>query len=291
MTDGQKLAIEQLRAVQEKSLGAFEVVHANEQLNAAGWLHVLVSVDCSEKKTSLPGVQLKRREWFTLAIPSDFPYTIPVVWTRHTRFAGLPHVQWKRQLCLYQAPATEWNVTDGMFGYLTRLDLWLDHAAAGQLNPSGEALHPPVAYTGSGPLRIVIPRADAPAVGSTNWIGFAKLAQVSDLRADIVEWATVEELDGNPPFAPTFLLSEPMPYEFPAKMGDLLGELELRGVSQALVIAALRVAVLLNREEDPPFCGAWNTHARSSGTDRAKIPSGRMVHRSGTGSWLAFKPE
>jgi integrative and conjugative element protein (TIGR02256 family) len=253
MTEGQELALEQLRAVQEKSSGAFEVVRVAEQLNAAGWLHLLVSLDCSGKESLPDGVRLKRREWFTLAIPSDFPYGIPAVWTHHRRFAGLPHVQWKRHLCLYQAPATEWNVVDGMFGYLTRLNIWLDHAAAGQLNPSGEALHPPVAYINAGPLRIVFPRADAPSVGATNAIGFAKLTHFSETRTDITGWTTLDELHGDPPFAPAFLLAEPMPYEFPAKMGDLLGELESRSVSTAQVVSALRIAVLLNREHDPLF--------------------------------------
>jgi integrative and conjugative element protein (TIGR02256 family) len=253
MTEGHKLAIEQLRAVQEKSLGAFEVVRVAEVLNAAGWLHVLVSIDCSGKKSAPEGVRLKRREWLTLAIPSDFPYQIASAWTPHTRFAGLPHVQWKRHLCLYQAPATEWNVNDGMFGYLTRLDIWIDHAAAGQLNPSGEALHPPVSYVGSGPLRIVIPRTDAPPVRETNWIGFARLSNVSETRADITGWTALDELNGDRSFAPTFLLSEPMPFEFPAKMGDLFGELELRGVPTTLVVAALRAAVLLNGDQDPLF--------------------------------------
>ena len=101
-------------------------------------------------------------------MPADFPYQLPATWTRHLRFAGLPHVQWKRHLCLYQAPATEWNVNDGMFGYLSRLNVWLDHASAGQLNPSGEALHPPVAYLPAGPVRIVIPRVDAPVVSADN---------------------------------------------------------------------------------------------------------------------------
>ena len=194
MTEGQQLAIEQLRAVQERALGAFEVVQIAEQLNAAGWLHIDISLDCSGKAYSQGGVRLKRREWFTIGVPADFPYQLPAIWTRHARFAGLPHVQWKRHLCLYQAPATEWNVNDGMFGYLSRLDVWLDHAAAGQLNPSGEALHPPVAYLPSGPLRVVIPRTDAPAVSAANWIGFSQLANVSDTRADIVGWAAV----GNP---------------------------------------------------------------------------------------------
>jgi integrative and conjugative element protein (TIGR02256 family) len=253
MTEGQRLAIEQLRAVQEKSLGTFEVVRVADQLNDAGWLHILVGLDCTGVESSPDGVQLKRREWFTLAIPSDFPYQLPAIWTHHTRFAGLPHVQWKRHLCLYQAPATEWNVNDGMFGYLTRLGIWLNHAATGQLNPSGEALHPPVAYRNEGPLRMVIPRVDAPPVAESNWVGFAKLSNVSERRADIAGWTKLEELHGDPPFAPAILLSQPMPYEFPANMGDLIGELESRGVPLDLMIAVMRVAVLLNREQDPLF--------------------------------------
>jgi integrative and conjugative element protein (TIGR02256 family) len=253
MTEGQELAVQQLRAVQERSSGAFEVVEIGERLNSIGWLIVLVRVDCSGKEYRPGGVQLKRREWLKLVIPPDFPYQIPSAWTPHTRFAGLPHVQWKRHLCLYQAPSTEWNVNDGMFGYLARLDLWLDHAAAGELNPSGEPLHPPVAYLPAGPTRIVIPRVDAPSVGPANWIGFAKLANVSETRADITGWMTLAELGGDPPYAPAILLSEPMPYEFPAKMGDLLKELEPRGVSTGLIITALRFAVLCNREEDPLF--------------------------------------
>jgi integrative and conjugative element protein (TIGR02256 family) len=253
MTEGHRLAVEQLRAIQEKALGAFEVVEVTEQPNAAGWLHVHVSIDCLAKTWVEGGVRLKRREWFTIAVPADFPYQLPTTWTRHTRFAGLPHVQWKRHLCLYQAPATEWNVGDGMFGYLSRLDVWLDHAAAGQLNPSGEALHPPVAYVPDGPVRVVVPRVNAPPVGAANWIGFARLERVSESRADITAWVALDEIGEECPVAPAFLMSEPMPYEFPKKMGDLFTELERRGVSVRLLIAALRLAVLLNRENNPLY--------------------------------------
>jgi hypothetical protein len=253
MTEGQQLAIVQLRAIHDNAKGAFEVVKVAEEANSAGWLHADISLDCSAKVCSERGVRLKRREWFTIAIPADFPYQLPAVLTRHTRFAGMPHVQRNRWLCLYQAPATEWNVNDGMFGYVGRLDVWLDHAAAGELNPSGEALHPPVAYPASDPIRLVIPRTDAPPVSTENWIGFAELASVSETRADIVGWMSLDDLGSRPPFAPAFLISEAMPYEFPRKMGDLFSELEHRRVSVSLLIAVLRCAVLLNRETDPLF--------------------------------------
>jgi integrative and conjugative element protein (TIGR02256 family) len=271
MTEGQQLAIEQLRTIQEKASGAFEVVRVSDTPNAIGFLQVEVGLNCSEKIYREGGVQLKRREWFTIAIPPDFPFDIPSTWTRHARFAGLPHVQWKRHLCLYQAPATEWNVADGMFGYIERLDVWLDHAAAGELNPSGEALHPPVAYVTSGITRTVVPRANAPAVTAANWIGFGQLANVSETRADIVRWVTLDDTSAEAPLAPAFLISEPMPYEFPSKMGDLLPELERRGVSISLVIACLRLAVLMNREGDPLFVVLGTPMRGTAGTTDRKF--------------------
>jgi Prokaryotic E2 family A len=93
MTEGQRLAIEQLQAIQENASGALEVVGISEQPDTAGWLHITVSLDCSHKAHPERGVRLKRREWFTIAVPADFPYRLPWIWTRHTRFAGLPHVQ------------------------------------------------------------------------------------------------------------------------------------------------------------------------------------------------------
>jgi integrative and conjugative element protein (TIGR02256 family) len=251
MTEGHRLAIQQLRAIQGAAERAFEIVAIADQPDAAGWLQIDVGIDCSSKQYSEGGVRLKRREWFTIGVPPDFPYQVPATSTRHTRFAGIPHVQWSRHLCMYQAPTTEWNANDGMYGYLGRLDVWLDHAAAGQLNPTGQALHPPVAYISAGPVRIVIPRVDAPRVGATNWIGFACLNRVSATRADITGWVQLENIGTQSSVAPAFLVSAPMPYEFPTKGADLFSELERRGVSAGLLIAALRLAVLLNVESDP----------------------------------------
>jgi len=253
MTDGHRLAVEQLHAIQENALGTFEVVRVADEANANGWLHVTVSLNCSDGVRSATGVTLKRREWFTIGVPADFPYQVPSVWTSHVRFAGLPHVQWNRHLCLYQAPSTEWDVNDGMYGYITRLDLWLNHAALGQLNPTGEALHPPVAYVPDGPVRTVIPRADAPSVSESNWIGFATLANATEIRADIVGWKSLEEIGDEHPLAAAFLVSKAMPYEFPKKMSDLLPELERHGVPLRRVVTIMRLAVLLNQESEPLY--------------------------------------
>jgi len=253
MTDGQRLALEQLRAIADSADGSLEILDISDAAWGNGSIEVELLLDCSEKRASGGGIELKQKELFVLTIPSDFPYDIPATSTRHTRFAGLPHVQFMRFLCQYQAPNTEWNVDDGMFGYVDRLNAWLDHAASGQLNPSGEALHPPVAYHSSGTQRTIIPRVNTPAATGDNWVGFAELAPFSDTRADIVSWAELSEVREGIGVAPAFLVADLMPYEFPTMMGTLFRELENRGVPVPLMIAALRCAVLVNRETAPLF--------------------------------------
>ena len=253
MTDGQRLALEQLRAIADCADGSLEIVDISDAAWGNGSIEVELLLDCSEKRASGGGIQLKQKELFVLTIPSDFPYDIPATSTRHTRFAGFPHVQFKRFLCLYQAPNTEWNVNDGMFGYVDRLNIWVDHAASGQLNPSGEALHPPVAYPSSGIQRTIIPRANTPPATNDNWVGFAELAPFTETRVDIVGWAELSEVRDGIGVAPAFLVADSMPYEFPTMMGTLIRELENRGVSVQLMIAALRYAALVNRETDPLF--------------------------------------
>jgi len=82
------------------------------------------------------GIRLRPRERFVISVPKGFPFNKPETWTTHTRFAGHPHVQWKRQLCLYQSPATEWDVSDGIYGFMERLDQWVRAAAASRASPA-----------------------------------------------------------------------------------------------------------------------------------------------------------
>jgi integrative and conjugative element protein (TIGR02256 family) len=271
MTAGQSLALEQLRAIAESADGSLEVLDVADAAYGSSSIQVELLLDCSEKQTTVSGVQLKRKELFVVVIPSDFPYDRPATSTRHTRFAGLPHVQFMRHLCLYQAPNTEWNVDDGMFGYIERLNIWLDHASTGQLNPSGEALHPPVAYPASDTPRTIIPRADTPPVTKDNWVGLAKLGTLTETRADIVGWAELAEVVENIEVAPAFLVAHAMPYEFPTRMGTLFSELEKRGVSIPLMIAVLRYAVLVNRETDPLFVILGTPMRGIAGKDQRKF--------------------
>jgi integrative and conjugative element protein (TIGR02256 family) len=171
----------------------------------------------------------------------------------HHRFAGFPHVNWKSSLCLYQAPATEWDPSDGMFGFLERLHHFLRQGALGQLDPIGGALHPPVAYLGDGPVRIVIPRVDTPRVDGEPWFGTAHLRVHSELRVDIVGWSPYLDRGTPQNVAAVVLLPVPLPYEFPTKAGDLFAAFTERGVSQDQFFRTMQWAVLNNDADSPLF--------------------------------------
>lgn len=249
MTEGQNFALEQLREIAKYSEGLFEIAGASEKGTN---LIVDLSLYCGDLQIVDAGLPLREREKFTVVVPSDFPFAHPSVWTKHTRFAGHPHVQWKRHLCLYQAPGIEWDASDGMFGFVDRLHSWLHDGALGQLDPDNQALHPPVAYWTRG-LATVIPTENTPPVANGPWLGLALLNQPSDSRVDITGWLEFQQ-DLPKGFAgAAVLLSERMPFEFPTKVSDLFNELEHRGISRKLLFITLQLAVLNNPKDSPLY--------------------------------------
>lgn len=138
---GHELAAQQLHALAAISDGAIKVVE-----DAGPTAGLSVSLDTSGVERG-PGITLRPRERFRLLVPETFPFQPPSVAVEHRRWAGTPHVQWGRTLCLYGAISVEWVPGDGIRGLIDRLATWLDRAAAGELDPQDQPLHPPVAYT------------------------------------------------------------------------------------------------------------------------------------------------
>lgn len=248
MTGGQSKALDQIHAIEKVSVGKLKVLAVAHSGLHNRWLNVDVSLSCDHHEFVTGGLALEPFEQFTLLIPPDFPFSRPDVKVLHSRFAGNPHVQWEHQLCLYQSTATEWDPSDGMFGFLERLDSWLDHASRGQLDPIGMPLHPPVAYTIPGaPRRIVVVRANAPDPAMGLWVGIAHLNRISDMRVDIVGWSPDEHspIHG---IAAAIFLANPLSFEFPSTVRTLLDELSARGVRIERLIAILMTAA--RRSED-----------------------------------------
>lgn len=105
-----------------------------------------ISLDTAGVVTAGSGISVRRRERFEILVEPSYPHAYPSVMVRHRRWAGTPHVQWGSVLCLYAAPSVEWNPADGMRGLISRLMSWVQRAAAGELDPAGQPLHPPIAY-------------------------------------------------------------------------------------------------------------------------------------------------
>ncbi len=249
LSEGEALALEQLREIEAASVGAVEILQVSEPADPAQQLSILISVACRDFPRAEGGVPLRARELFRIYIPHGFPFRAPSIWLPHERFAGHPHVQWRRHLCLYQSPATEWDPSDGMFGFLARLEFWLRMGAVGQLDPVGAPLHPPAVYTQND--LVVIPRANTPAPRIGAWIGFAHLRHASEKRVDIVGWSHILADNVPTPIGAAILLSQEMPWEFPTKGKELLDQVEARGVDRKLLLLALAVAAQKVPEGDP----------------------------------------
>src|SRR5258708_1300117 len=272
LTAGQQQALDELREVEEADPAALEILEV-QQPTYWSWLQILISIETADAildgQISSPGerVDIRARERFTITVPPNFPFVPPQVSVPHDRFAGLPHVQWRHHLCLYISPTTEWQPSDGMFGLLDRLLLWIERAAAGALDPAGEPLHPPVAYQ-SMHAGVVVVREDAPPIQDAAWVGFAVLRQVSDTRVDLVRWLSLEEtlrflaaptnetlvaLPGISVQAATvrlalvILRTQPTAFEFPDKARALIDMLNGQGIDKDVILDGFALVAGLNQ--------------------------------------------
>lgn len=166
-SEGQAWAVEQLDEIARASGEWFEVVEIVEPAAEGALLSATISVDLSRYERKEAGIPFRARERLILKLPADFPLDRPSLYFTHKNYADFSHVQWGDYICLYQAPQTEWQPADGMFGFLTRVDVWLRAAAAGELDPIGLPLHPPTAYPTS-KLRVV-PRRNTPVPEPPFW--------------------------------------------------------------------------------------------------------------------------
>jgi len=168
-----ELALRQAHELAAASGGAVTMIGSREDDDN---LIIEVSLDTHGIQTVGAGIEVRQRERFEIKISDDYPFRPPSVWASHSRWAGTPHVQWARYLCLYAATSVEWNPADGIRGFIERLTSWLENAAAGTLDPDGQPLHPPVTYRSGWVGSVVVhpdlgdrvPWGDSVTPGQTN---------------------------------------------------------------------------------------------------------------------------
>ncbi|WP_159087259.1 ThiF family adenylyltransferase [Vibrio parahaemolyticus] len=230
-SNGQNKAVNQLNRIEAASNNSFRVVRIDEPHEKNSTMYAIIEINCFGIKSTSDGLKLRPKEKFQLCIPENFPFGHPSVIVNHARFHGFAHVQWVRQLCLYLSPDTEWNISDGMYGYIERLNQWLTRAATNSLEQDGQPLHPPVAYPLNKDLPNVIVKKDTPSFDEPFWIGFAVIKQITKDRIDLIGWQKELVKPEKGELAPVILLNKDFPFEYPNKAEELFSLIEKCGVT------------------------------------------------------------
>lgn len=259
------LAARQLAELAEISDGAVQVLSGAGDVGREATTF-LISLDTHGIETANDGIHVRARERFRIEVSDTFPATPPTVCADHHRWAGTPHVQWRRQLCLYAAPAVEWNPSDGMRGLISRLNLWLQRAAAGELDPDGQPLHPPAVYSDYANGSVIL----RPDIGNlAPWatdgdqrtlVAYARCVRHGS-RIDVLEWLTLENVrdlfsagelsaedsDGRLIFfAPLILVSDTLDMEYPDTARALVQSLTEFGFPKDQLLDALVLTRAIN---------------------------------------------
>jgi integrative and conjugative element protein (TIGR02256 family) len=272
LTPGQRLAADQLTEIADRSDGAVEVLRRPRRSGTGQAVVIDIALDCSGIAHVPAGVKLRAREAFSIEVSPEFPFTVPQVSVPHRRWAGTPHVQWQKIICLYAAPSVEWLPADGMRGLLDRLIVWLRRAAAGDLDPEGQPLHPPVAYA-SLSAGVAVVRPDLPAVAPEQAASAGQVRMMIAVcrqdqldRVDVMEWITPEqwtmrfqaaELSGDVGDdgrrvlgAAAIILSQDIGFEYPAEASVLLAGLDAAGTDGTSVLGLLATVAAINARLD-----------------------------------------
>lgn len=232
---GQEKAFAQLQRIVSASQGGFKVKRVFEPTEQNKNMFVRVELNCSSIKKTDDGLPLRKREVFVLNIPSNFPYFSPRVYVEHERFSGFSHVQWVRHLCLYLSAETEWNISDGMYGFIERLHQWLVQGATNSHETTGQPIHPPAMRSINYKLPSIIIRRDTPQFIEKFWLGFAILEEISEQRVDLIGWQQQYQQPENGFLVPAILLNDDFPFEYPDTAEELFNQLEEVGISLNLV--------------------------------------------------------
>lgn len=248
-TDGQAWSLDQLAEIVQASSGSLETIEIVEPTAEGQAVTVSLSVDCSGYPRKLGGIPLKARERLLLKIPSDFPLELPRLNFAHTRYRDFSHVQWGSYICLYQAPDSEWQPEDGLFGFMQRVDDWLRAAAANELDPAGMPLHPPVTYALSSVK--VVPTQNTPALEPPFWAGYVKITRENENRVELGQWIDHSGPVPEGRLAAAVLLPTEMPHEYPDTISGLLKELKARGVPVEVIRLMIQLGVLRSQNDKP----------------------------------------
>lgn len=253
-TPGQKFALHQLAEIAARSKGALSVLGDAEEIGSGGLIRIRLSLETKPYRTG-KGFEFRNRERLLLLIDPDFPFKKPDLYFEHKRFLGYPHVQWGKSICLYQSAETEYDPSDGLFGFFNRVDVWMKAAGSGQLDPDDAPLHPPVTYVTAS--TVFVAKADAPVSDTEGiyWIGRADVRKIRDDRYDIEGWTHLNDwqAEDTQAGAAAILFDRPLATEYPEKVNDLIKLVEKAGLDFGMLYKLLRLYALLTPKGEPAY--------------------------------------
>ncbi|MBH2008461.1 MAG: ThiF family adenylyltransferase [Xanthomonadaceae bacterium] len=255
LSQGQQLALLQLDDIVANSNGTLEFLEPVAESTSKGHIWVRLSLETKDYRTE-KGLAFRDRERISLHLHPDFPFKKPDIYFAHKRFIGTPHVQWGNSICLYQSVETEYEPSDGMFGFFDRVERWMRAAGKGELDPDDAPLHPPIAYTKSSVTFVVRADTHTEIIDDGIWIGRADLRKFRDDRFDLIGWTKLDDwsdTDTGHPIAAAILFDKPLATEFPAKVYDLIKLTENAGLSFGQLYSLLKLFSLVGSEEEPAY--------------------------------------
>jgi integrative and conjugative element protein (TIGR02256 family) len=266
--DGVSQARRQLEELAESSDGVIELIDDRPSERDADSRTFIVDLDTSGIEHEDGGIRIRDREWFEITVAPGFPFDVPSVKSTHKRWLRTPHVHYGRTMCLYAATSVEWNPADGMGGYIERLTEWLERAAAGDLDPEGRPLHPPVVYAKYENGRLIV----HPDLGDrVPWMPDGTGTEPATLvawcvavgkRVDVLEWLDLptararvaaggDDLfrDGRPVvLIRAVLICDEFGFEFPTQVAALSEGLAESGYGKEQLLSDIATLTVINVE-------------------------------------------
>jgi proteasome lid subunit RPN8/RPN11 len=250
VSSGQNLALEQVKDVVKISAEKIQLVQVTDPEGNNSDLIIRLSILCEGMELVTGGFDLYQREEVDIHIPPDFPYSVPTVKSCHFRFHGQPHVQWGKQLCLYQSKNIEWNSRNGMRGFIKRLLEFFIAGAKRELDAVGAPIHPPPVFWTSSDVRIIISK-DAPNFEGSHYVGFAQLKKITEYLYELIEWHDEPKLEDGCVLATVLIFREKLPNEFPFKFRQFANSINYSQEITEIVFNLLKGMINVNLKSAP----------------------------------------
>lgn len=230
MTPGQRLGLAEIRSLDKWSKDTLVLRGSID--DSDDFLKVPISISTEGVRRYPGGMPVEEYEDLEIWIPPKFPLEPPYLLASDARFASYPHVT-GCVLCLYIDEGSQWSPADGMFGFVHRMGEWFVAAAAGELDPDGGPIHPPVELgTGYSSTCLVIvgeiPESENPR------LIWANMESKGNDRFDVTDFHRFEPR-ATPNLAAVVLANQSLTYDYASTYGGLAAQLEELGFTRDIL--------------------------------------------------------